>query len=197
MSKETDIQSEMQLVEVLTEETQNTGAYTWGVDSTSNAHQKLSQYDRYRIQVHGVRYEPQWKRTFRCENKNVQQEDGGCLSPTFKMIKPNHLGNDDDVRLDVRLQRKNNLNHSGWSVVASKGNYRHEDVFSPGDVIKLQWSSFGLNTSHLTAILVHDGVALHEFFDDGSSVVSKMLLFHSCGKRKGKPNSYFLSKSIV
>ena len=122
-------QSEMQLVEVLTEETQNTGVYTWGVDSTSNAHQKLSQYDRYRIQVHGVRYEPQWKRTFRCENKNVQQEDGGCLSPTFKMIKPNHLGNDDDVRLDVRLQRKNNLNHSGWSVVHQK-EIIYEDVFS-------------------------------------------------------------------
>ena len=41
LSEETDIQSEMQLVEVLTEETQNTGRYTWGVDSTSDAHQKL------------------------------------------------------------------------------------------------------------------------------------------------------------
>ena len=104
------------------------------------------------------------------------------------MIKPNHLGNNDDVRLDVRLQRKNNLNHSGWSVVASKGNYRHEDVFSPGDVIKLQWSSFGLNTSHLTAILVHDGVGLHEFFDDGSSVGEQdVVIPEAVGNAKANP----------
>ena len=181
------------LLQVLADEIPNTGKFNWGVDASAESQNELSDNDGYTIQVNGIAYTEPWNRIVSCPNQNLGQQENGCFSSTFKMVKPNGKSTSNDVQLIAILERKNLLTSKGWSLVSSGGNYRHDDVLSAGDSLKLKWSSFGLNNTRLSAMLFYNNQGIMYFFDDGGSAGERAITIPKTINNLGKvdiPVSY-------